>query len=183
MLGFGKKKKDNGFELDNETLPSLSEQQGNSNPQQPSTTSSSSTDSSMGNGASSLPELPELPKQGNFPQDEYSNHADADLLREAEKTPPMQSMNNSGFQNPFEQEMNSQQSQMPQNGVAGGKDFNSELLKTKIDSMENHLNLLDAKFSNLDKKLEVIYQMIAAEVSDETKKRLRIKSMMDEVKQ
>jgi len=55
-------------------------------------------------------------------------------------------------------------------------------LKTKIDSLESKTNLIEAKISNVENKLEMIYQILLEEISDETKKKLKLSSMMSKIR-
>jgi len=47
-----------------------------------------------------------------------------------------------------------------------------ELLKVKLDNLDNKLSLLENKFLNLEQKIDLIYNLILNEVSEETKRKI-----------
>lgn len=59
---------------------------------------------------------------------------------------------------------------------------NDEISRTKIEALEAKVSLIDAKLSTIDQKLEVIYQMLAAEISEDTRRRLNVQSMVENAK-
>jgi len=75
-----------------------------------------------------------------------------------------------------------QMANSPNNSINNSLSHHEELSKAKMETMEAKIQLMEAKLSSIDQKLEVLNQMIYAEISDETKKKFKIDSMMKRIK-
>jgi len=147
------KKKDDGFKLEESSLPSLSE-------------------SSDLNQES---QVPNLESSTSFDSNPVQSGIDSNPLG----TPSVQpAINNSSPFNPI-QDMTPSASM---NNPSSNQDLHNDLIKTKIDSLDSRTALIEAKINSVDQKLNVIYQMLQAEISDETKKKLKLDSMMGRIK-
>lgn len=59
---------------------------------------------------------------------------------------------------------------------------NSDIIKAKLETLESKTTLIDARLANMEQKLELLNQLILAEVSDETKQKLNVQSMMNKIR-
>jgi len=57
-----------------------------------------------------------------------------------------------------------------------------EITRAQIETMISKLTLLDARQQNMEQKLDLVYQIILNEVSEDTKRKLNIDSMMNSVR-
>jgi hypothetical protein len=179
MFGFMKKKEDDGFKLDESKLPSLSDT--NSNAPFPEENIPPTSD------------LPQTPAPVNPQDDPFAvpdDHPDRDLYNQARDYTPESAMTRAGNPtnlgaSPNSNFMPNQQQKMPeaQDGNQQVTNLHPELLMAKIESMESRMTLLDAKISNQNQKLELIYQLIMNEVSEDTKRKLKVQSMAQDIKQ
>jgi len=133
------KKKDDGFKLDETSLPSLND----SNNISPSLNSNN------------------LDVEESFPEPSFTNSSVIS--------------NNTVLGSSFSSQPNSINENINNN-------LHNDLIKTKIDSLESKINLIEVKISNMDQKLETIYQLILNEVSEETRRKFKVDSMMKNIK-
>lgn len=131
------KKKEDGFSLDDYSLPSLNQQ--------------------------------------DKSQDNISNLSDQELM---DQTPKFQDNNNS----PFPNNNNSSSNNFNETSQNSNNSHSQDLAKAKLETIEAKISLMDARMSAMEQKIEMIYQMLALEISDDTKNKLKINSMMDNVK-
>lgn len=148
------KKKDNEFKLDELELPSMSENNEEStNP--------------IINGAN-------LNNQ-TFPT---QNSTETNPMSSQEEFP----VNNNPspeFPNPF---TNNNQNQNNNQDNSQMQNIHNDIAKAKLESMDSKVTLIDARLSSIEQKLEILNKLILEEVSDETKKKLKIDSMMNKIK-
>ena len=52
------------------------------------------------------------------------------------------------------------------------------LSSSKLDTIEAKVTLIDARIMAMEQKIELMFQMISNEVSDETKRKYKVESMM-----
>lgn len=169
-----KKKEDEGFKLDEYSLPSLGDDMSSSN---------------------TIPENSELPSLGDsnafgssgVDQNSMSfnsNPVSSDLSNSSNQTsfdtsgtPGITSSLPSSFTStPVE----SHTQMTPE--AEGNASLQQDIAKAKMETIATKIELIEARQHSMEQKLEQIYQMLAMEVSPETKKRLKIKSMMDSIK-
>ena len=149
------KKHNKEFKLDEHSLPSMSDDLST-----PSLEDTLPLDS---------PAIPELPQE--TPSSDLGSPV----------TPIDTSMDSStSFQNPIIG--GTPVSQEPITNNQDNSNLHNDIVKTKIDSLDAKVTLMEAKISNVEQKLEVIYQLILSEVSDETKRKIKVGIMMDTVK-
>ena len=67
-------------------------------------------------------------------------------------------------------------------GNSDNSNIHAEIIKTKIDTLEAKITLIEARLSNIEQKLELIFQMMKNEVSEETRRKIRVDSMMNRIK-
>jgi hypothetical protein len=163
-----KKKKEDEFNFDNENLPSLSDLK-EKTPELSSKNNLPSEDNlDYSEKDSSGIKKPEV---GLEPVEKMS---DEDLISDASSKVETMPKNDFGIKS-FEPKSIS--SDLSSNEK---QDLSSELMKTKIESLDSKVNLLSAKVSRIDSKLDMIYNILSLEVSDETKRRLHLDSMKKE---
>lgn len=161
-----KKKHDDGFSLDEHQLPSLSQSGG---PQQPQTEES----------------IPEPPQS-------QENQQSTQPLPEQQ---PFSQGNGASFSNPFAQQPSQMQpqdlsassdmtpsSQQPQQHNEDATKYHNDYSKAKLESIDAKVALLDAKMSSLEQKVDALLSMVSAEVSEETKSKLKLNSMLDSIR-
>lgn len=156
------KKKDSGeFKLDDYSLPSISD-------------------------SSSVPPLPDSNQESSTPNlpNPTPNVSDNDSL-----APQASSQNNMASQlsttSPYLQNDDSyDQIPAPAKQMSMDTDVNNihnEVSRVKIDSMEAKINLIEARMTNLDHKVDLIIEMLKNEISDETRRKLRIDSAKEKL--
>ncbi len=150
-----KKEEDSGFQLDEYSLPSLND---SSNPSQ-----------GIGNNNSDLPTLPE---NNSF------NTGQTPSLND--ETNPY----NTGLNNSLPSSFESQTPQFNNSNLdnSSSNSLHNDISKAKMETIEAKLSLMDARQSAMEQKINMIYEMILNEVSPETKKKLKLKSMMDSLR-
>ena len=134
------KKKEEGFSLDDYSLPSLS--------------NSSQFDNS------------------NKSFDPVSNLSDQELINQ---TPKFE-------ENNFSQSSFSNMQNNNSNQNFSTESHSHDLTKAKLETIEAKVSLMDARMSSMEQKLELIYQMLSLEVSQDTKNKLKIDSMMQNIR-
>jgi hypothetical protein len=150
------KKKDTGFKLDESSLPSLSDIKENT-----PIAENIHTNSSPELNTNTNLNLPDLNTQNSMPIDET----------------PIPVNNPFETQNSFSGPMNlSEPQQTPI------QNMHNDIVKAKIDAMESKITLIDAKLSSIEQKLELLNKLILEEVSEDTKRKLKINSMMSNIK-
>jgi len=137
------KKKEDGFSLDETSLPSLNDEALNA----------------------TKVEMPQV-QNGSNP---YSNILSAS-----------NDLQMSGSQSPNQLE-NSQMGNFNQNNN-NHNTLHNDLIKAKMESLEAKTALIEAKLSNIDQKLDMIYHLIHEEVSEETKNKVSVNDMMQNVR-
>jgi len=140
------KKKDTGFNLDENPLPSLSD--------------SSNFDSQ------NSPSLDSINSNTNSQIDNSFDMSSSSTQVVNEST------------NPFMQTPTTSNNSFNSNS---NQDLHNDLIKTKIDSLEAKTNLIEAKISSMDQKLELIYKLLLEEVSEDTKRKFKVDSMMKNI--
>ena len=135
------KKKDEGFSLDDYSLPSLN--------------NSINKNEINNDNVSDLSDEQLINQTPKFEENSFSTPA----------------FNNSQYQNNFQENNNN------------NNNNNNDLTKAKLETIETRVSLIDVRMSSIEQKLEMIYQMLSLEISDETKKKLKIQSMMDNIKE
>lgn len=176
MISFNpfKKKEDDGFKLDDYSLPSLGESM-------PAENTQPSFDS-----PNSLPSLDGSPQSGvDFPQKNNSSISN-NSISSSQEIPSMATSNDMSVPG-ISSSMPSSFSPTDVNEEAQGSspvkgDFSQDLTKAKLDTIATKIELMEARQQAMNQKIEQIYEMLAMEVSPETKKRLKIKSMMDNIR-
>lgn len=169
------KKKNNEFKLDDYDVKSMSE---NNNYD----SSSSNMDNSSQN-FSPTSEENQLNSQNSFASTmPNSNPENQTMGGQASSFP---SVSSSSFSGPIETPRTSQ-------SFSGGFDSNpssmgmnnssNDLINAKLEGIENKMALTDAKIANIEHKLNIIYNILMAEVSDQTKQKFSVNSMMDSVR-
>ncbi len=176
------KKKDNTYKLDEHTLPSLSETMSDNNP--------SADQQSASFPDSGLPDLGSSPSyasnddfslnqpasQGVEMPQSFSLHGSEDASMNV--SPQSMGTANGNFHpSPFPQ-----QHSQNNNSSQEKSDINNEISKHKIESMEAKITLIDARLSNIEQKLELLNKLILEEISDETKRKLNVQSMMGNIR-
>lgn len=58
----------------------------------------------------------------------------------------------------------------------------NEISKSKLETIETKVTLIDTRLSSIEQKIELMYQLISSEVSEETKRKFKVNSMMKEIK-
>lgn len=159
-----KKKEDDGFKLDEYSLPSLGE-----NP-----VSQEQTSSSLSNSISSISPLPD--SSSPLPSLNSSSLPALDSSSDQQQGTP-------GISSPLPSSFDSKPIESHVEEVQDTSSFHNDLTKAKLETIATKLELMEARQHAMDQKVEQIYQMIAMEVSPETKKRLKIKSMMDNLRE
>jgi hypothetical protein len=84
------------------------------------------------------------------------------------------------FPNPF---VNNAQTQDTSQSNPHMQNMHNDITKAKLDSMESKVTLIDARLSSIEQKLELLNKLILEEVSDETKRKLKVQSMMSNIKE
>jgi tRNA A-37 threonylcarbamoyl transferase component Bud32 len=97
-------------------------------------------------------------------------------------TPENSFSESNNFDNPFNnpQQNNQMQHQVEQNNT--NDNLHKDITKAKIETIESRITLIDAKLASIDQKLEIITKLIQEEVSEETKRKLNVQSMMGNIK-
>lgn len=171
MFSSFKKKKEDDFSLNENSLPSLSDSHSIKNqhemsnsdmpsfPPQNGSENSNSLNSDSSMSTSPIPEGIQQDVGGfNMPKSENNNSLNNDT------TPSFSSNNDSiGVKNPH-------------------NEINDGVIKAKLESVDNRTELIEARLSAMEQKLEFIYQMISHEVSDETKQKLKVRDMVNDIK-
>ena len=178
MISFNpfKKKEDDGFKLDDYSLPSLGESMSAENTQP-------SFDS-----PNSLPSLDGSPQDGmSFPQESNSSIPNNNTLSSSQEIPSMDASNDisvPGISSPIPSSFSpTDVNEEAQSSSPTISDFSQDLTKAKLDTIATKMELMEARQQAMNQKIEQIYEMLAMEVSPETKKRLKVKSMMDSIKE
>ena len=155
---FKKKEEDKSFKLDEYSLPSVSDQTGQPPAETPGTNPLPGADP-MGPTDATSKFNPTVPEH----QDNYDSYTGPSF-------PPAQSpgLGASAFE---------KQAQEPM-----ADNTHQEISKAKIEALEAKVSLMDARLATIDQKLEVIYQMLAAEISEDTRRRLNVQSMVESAK-
>lgn len=74
-------------------------------------------------------------------------------------------------------------SSMPvQSSNESNSSLHNDLAKAKLEMIESKVALIDAKIANMDHKIDMIYQLILSEVSDETKARFNVGNALNSLK-
>ncbi len=105
-----------------------------------------------------------------------------------ENKPIMQSVSNNNeniqtnpsFSNPFSMQNNlEQQPNMSKNPFEQPQkqDLSSELIKGKIELIENKIEIIQTNMISLNAKMDMIYNMLLCEVSEETKQKLNLNNI------
>jgi len=153
------KKKEDEFKLDDISLPSL----GDMNPSPENSLNSSTSSFSE----TSNPIEPSMPEPANsINENPFASPNQATI------SPSTQN------QNPFGNNNNSIQTTTNDNQ----QNIQNDILKAKVESMESKVTLIDARLSNIEQKLEIIFRMISEEVSNETKTKLNLDTMIQSAK-
>jgi hypothetical protein len=164
-----KKKEDDGFKLDEYSLPSLGDD---------SQTSNSNT-------SSELPSLGESNAFGNTSMNSSNFGDNASSSNSFNPSYESQSQGIPGISDPIPSSFNStlvESHIQEQPQEISNSSLHQDIAKAKMETIATKLELMEARQQSMDQKLEQIYQMLAMEISPETKKRLKIKSMMDSIK-
>jgi hypothetical protein len=171
MFGFTKKK-DKDYNLDNETLPSLSDMdKGNIGNNQGIATN---------NINNPFPNTNETVEDNLMPKSDY------DMLNSNNN---LNSNSSENFPNSFSNNINSNSTFEPKitdtnttnTSIHNNSNIDLDLIKAKIDNIESKFNLYEARLSNMENKLDMIYKILVEEMSDETKKKLAINSAKDKI--
>lgn len=151
-----KKKEDNEFKLDHMELPTIGDKNNVGNENQVSEPNLA------------VPQLPEM----NSSNDNLAlSNQGTDL-----SSNPTMDLNSNPFAN------NSIGNHNNETDLSANNNLHSEISKTKIDSLDSKVTLIDARLSNMEQKLEMIFQMISNEVSEDTKRKFKVDSMMKNIK-
>jgi hypothetical protein len=62
-------------------------------------------------------------------------------------------------------------------------DIHNQISKSKLDTIEAKVTLIDARIYSMEQKIELMFQMISSEVSEETRRKLKVDSMMKNIKE
>ncbi len=178
------KKKEDDYNIDDSSLKSMSDvQQGSlggnmsgggiSNPSNNNAGAFSMGNDSMGGNTS------QDGKIGN-PFDNPFNNNDSTMGTSENLSPFEEAQINSGFPPGMKPA-----DKLNFNAAAPGdaKSLSEEVIISKLESFGTRINSLEIKLSNMDQKLDYIYQMIASEVSEETLKKIKISNMVKTAKQ
>lgn len=57
--------------------------------------------------------------------------------------------------------------------------YHNDLSKAKLETIEAKTALIEARLSSMEHKLELIFQMLSHEVSDETRRKIKVDGMMN----
>ena len=176
------KKKENDFKLDEHELPSMSNIENASN--EPSdlnnnTTTDSTIQDNQINNDNLNTSMNDMSTSNPFNGINNIDTSGNDSLL-ANQSSNMNSFNDNSqasFSNPIEQQNTNIQTQ------SNNTDMNSQINKANIESMNSKMTLVDARLSNIEHKLEVLNNLILAEISEETKRKVNINSAMNNLKQ
>ncbi len=170
------KKKENEFSFNNDSdLPSLSSTDNNSNSFNPS---------------NSLPPLPDSNSSSNdFSQSSNSDFNSSNLSSNNSFNMSSQDQSNSD-QNEFKprafssEAMTSPPDLTPQEDTVSGNDssHSQKLSYAQNETTLAKVSLMEARLNSIESKIDLITQVLLEEVSDETKKKLKLKSMMDRIR-
>ncbi len=174
------KKKDD-FNLDEMSLPSLSDIGNNSS-------------------ANSLPDLNNLPNSNDNSFDTTNNEINSNMsgslgnpneINSSMGNPTVNS--NQEQTNPFADNLSSDNKfnalvnttptfsqnnqQLNQTDV-----IQTDIIKSKLESIEAKSQLTEVRLSTIEQKIEIIYQMLLNEISDDTKQKLNINNMMNSIR-
>lgn len=163
------KKKDDGFKLDDYSLPSLSES-GDGLPKNDLLTASNLPTGDLpnldSNSPSSNPFSQDNSQQGKGPNSDLNPNTD----------------NAFNSFNPMNNRISTPPTLPSASNSMNSDNFHNDIIKAKLETMESKISLMDARMANMEQKMEMIFQLIAAEVSDETKRKFKVKSMMNNIK-
>ena len=154
-----KKKEDKEYKLNTTNLPSLSDM-GTDKPQDNLSSPSVPAMPTFGS-SSSLGSTPSFPNMRENDAHDFSSATPIKSLNSGFKPEPIKNSSN---------ESNSDNS------------IHAEIIKTKIDMLEVKITLIEARLSNIEQKLELIFRMMENEVSEETRRKIRVDSMMNKIK-
>ena len=156
-----KKKDDLGsFKLDEESLPSVTEQNGGT----PATPTSSGDDLGM-------PNFDNMKTEQSFGSSPIGTNPSSP----GAPTNPFAAASSNPFASQSSVPLDNQVQQQ-------NDDLHKDLTKAKLEMIESKVALLDSKVTNMDAKLDKIYQLILCEVSDETKARLNVGDALNSLK-
>lgn len=166
------KKKEDDFTLNEAELPSLSD--------------------SMSNESSPSSDFPSLPDIGSTPSSDLgSGYPPSSPTPSPEENvqglPGLSSQTNDFSSSPSLPSSNpfdtSGSTSTPESSSGGAnQDLHNEISRVKLETMDSKLVLMDARMAAMEQKLELIFQMISSEVSEETKRKLKVDSMMNKIR-
>ncbi|MDA3855568.1 MAG: hypothetical protein PF569_04880 [Candidatus Woesearchaeota archaeon] len=172
------KKKENEFKLDDYELPSLGDSTPNNEElmQSPFPTNPS-LETTQQNNPSEIPNS--IPSQTNshensFNEEEYLKNGNTQAQQQF-SNPYMNTQLNTPQENQQQDYNNNNQNSNTQN-------LHNDITKAKLDSIESRVTLMDSKLSSIEQKLEILTKLIMEEVSEETKRKLKLDNMMDKVR-
>lgn len=191
---FGGKKKDKDYKLDEYKLPSISQSgSGNDNSQVQNNSMGSLPPSNNNSQSNNMMNPNSLPSPNNQSNPMSNSNPFSSINSQVSSpfpepvSPP--TYDNQQSSNPMQAPQH--QSQMTSSRVSSNQNnlfdvnpssLHDEVSRVKIDSIESKVQLMDAKISNVDNKLNLILKILENEISDETKKRLRLDEMVDSFK-
>jgi len=156
------KKKEEDFTLNETELPSLSD----SMPQ--------SFDDNSNYSGLDLPDLPSSPSMPSLDENVQPLSGLSSQTSSFGATQP---------ENPFATSSPSVPEQpVQQNQTGTNQDLHNEISRVKLETIDSKMILMDARLSAIEQKLELVFQMISSEVSEDTKRKLKVDSMMNRIK-
>ncbi|NQZ85853.1 MAG: hypothetical protein HRU03_09100 [Nanoarchaeales archaeon] len=172
-----KKKEEDGFQMNDMELPSLGDMDS------PTMPNSNNEPSNM-----QMPELggldgtPSMPAQSD-PMGMPNLESQDDTL---DQTPGIGGLNDSNSTPSFETQpipitpANEVSSVQSSSGTSEQQNLHNEVSKAKLDNIGTRMELLENKITKIDNKLDLILQLIQAEVSTETKMKLNMDAKMQQ---
>lgn len=176
------KKKEDDFAFNNMDLPSLSDTNQNSSGHlTPAGQEPSNQPNNFNNpNPNELPTLPSLDEPVEATKGLNGINEQNSTPSFQEQPIPTQNLESTNpFATPNEQPMqNTQQAQLTQNPEP--QKMHNEISKAKMDNISSKMELMENKISNMDHKIDLILQLIQAEVSTETKMKINMDAKMQQ---
>ena len=167
------KKKDE-FKLDDIKLPSLNDTS-DSDFNLPSTSNDNTNSFSNNNNDLNLPNNDF--NMGSTPSEDFSSPN----LESSNNVPDFNNTPANSNINPMLQS-NSSPIEPTNNIDNNHNNQHQEITRAQIETMMSKLTLLDARQQNMEQKLDLVYQIILNEVSEDTKRKLNIDNMMNSIR-
>jgi CCR4-NOT transcription complex subunit 7/8 len=171
------KKKENEFNLNESSLPSLGSNDNNRN-------NNNSSDFN-----SDLPPIPNSDFSNNNNNDfSQTENNDFNSFDDSSMTPSFsQPQPDSEFKSKFSSDsLVSEPDLTPEinssNNNSHSSSHSQQLSNAQMETKLAKMNLIEMKLNSMESKIDMISQILLEEVSDETKKKLKLKSMMDRVR-